>query len=150
MKALDFFTVVLSLPERNDRRVALEPRLREAGFVNWTYVVPPDTKRMKRGRRGFNTLGRRSCALGKRLALRLARRQFKPLLLLEDDAVFAPDFIQRLASLELPSDWAFFYLGCCHYAPPELVSSGLLRAHRAVDNHALPSTHRITGSHESH
>jgi hypothetical protein len=50
--------------------------------------------------------------------------------------VFAPDFHERLADIELPEDWGIFYLGCRHWQRPESAGQRLVRVTRALDTHA--------------
>jgi hypothetical protein len=59
------------------------------------------------------------------------------LLVLEDDAVFHPEFRERVAALSLPDDWQIFYFGCQHLETPAPVSPGLVRVKRALDTHAV-------------
>lgn len=56
--------------------------------------------------KGFKGLLQRANSLSFRFLLRLAQRRNSPaLLVIEDDAVFYPDFRERTAALELPDDW---------------------------------------------
>ncbi len=88
--------------------------------------------------KGFKGLPQRANSLSFRFLLRAAeRRQSPALLVLEDDAVFHPQFRERVAALALPDDWQIFYFGCQHLAPPKLVGDGLVRVSRALDTHAV-------------
>ena len=78
--------------------------------------------------KGFHALPQRAHSLSFRFVLRLAQRRNSPaLLVLEDDAVFHPEFRERVAALELPDDWQIFYFGCLHLESPRPVSPGLVR-----------------------
>lgn len=87
---------------------------------------------------GFKDKGRRANSLSFRFVIRQAeRRRFPALLVFEDDAVFHPEFRERVATLALPDDWQIFYFGCQHLETPKLVSPGLVRVTRALDTHAV-------------
>lgn len=139
---MDFTTafphrVYLSVPTRQDRREVLASRLRAAGVdAEWWPAL--DAQPMRGETRGFKTLAHRAHAVSVRLALRDARwRGFETILMLEDDAVFHPEFRERIAAVELPEDWGLFYLGCQHIETPECVSPGLVRVRRALDMQAV-------------
>ena len=129
------FRVFASLPERADRRAKLLPRLDAVDLTaRWIEPVPVESIR---DCHGFSTLRKRSCALTKRFALRLAQRAQAPALLyFEDDVIFHPQFAERIAAIELPDDWGIFYLGCQHCESPVPVAPGLVRVRRAFDFHA--------------
>ena len=99
---------------------------------------PAVDARALRHKRGFRGVAQRANSLSFRLLLRIVRRQNPAaLLVIEDDAVFHPQFRERVAALELPEDWQMFYFGCLHLAPPKRVSTGLVRVARALDTHAV-------------
>jgi hypothetical protein len=129
------FRVFASLPERADRRAALLPKLIALGLsARW---IKPVSVEFIREHRGFRSLRKRSCALTKRIALRLAQRERAPsLLYFEDDLAFHPQFSERMAAIELPDDWGIFYFGCQHCETPKPVLPGLVRVARAFDFHA--------------
>lgn len=132
------YCVFLSLWKRFDRRSALLPRLKRAGLGHAEWFEAIDANLMGGDSRGFVNVRKRSVALGKRLVLREAgQRKASSVLFLEDDVVFHPEFVKRLAALELPDDWGLFYFGCQHLEPPEPVSPGVVRVRRAYDNHAV-------------
>jgi len=126
----------VSLPRRQDRRACLQARMADAGVTaQWFRAL--DARRLRRWK-GFAGAPQRAHSLSFRLLLRAAqRRDSAALLVLEDDAVFHPEFRDRVAALELPDDWQIFYFGCQHLAPPTLVSAGLVRVRRALDTHAV-------------
>lgn len=96
-----------------------------------------DAKRLRRCK-GFKGLPQRANSLSFRFLLREARRRNSAgLLVIEDDAVFHPEFRTRVAALELPDDWQIFYFGCLHLAPPKRVNGGMVRVTRALDTHAV-------------
>lgn len=128
----------LSMRQREDRRAALLPRLAAAGLGDAEWFPAVEMEALRGDARHFSSVGKRSCALGKRLVLREAgRRKVPTVLFLEDDVVFHPEFAERIAHLDLPEDWGIFYLGCQHFEPPEYHSPGLVRVRRALDNHAI-------------
>ncbi len=137
MNAAELFPhrVFASLPHRMDRREKLLPRLESIGLpARWIVPVPVESIHEHRG---FRSLRKRSSAQTKRLALRQARRDHSPsLLYFEDDVVFHPEFVERIAALELPDDWGIFYFGCQHCETPVPVAPGLVRVTRAFDFHA--------------
>ena len=126
----------VSLPRRQDRRAWLQARMADAGVTaEWFRAV--DARRLRRWK-GFAGLPQRAHSISFRLLLRAAqRRDSAALLVLEDDAVFHPEFRDRVAALELPDDWQIFYFGCQHLAPPTRVNDGLVRVKRALDTHAV-------------
>jgi hypothetical protein len=126
----------VSLPRRMDRRAWLQARMADAGVsAQWFRAV--DARRLRRWK-GFAGLPQRAHSITFRLLLRTAQlRGSSALFVLEDDAVFHPEFRERVAALELPDDWQIFYFGCQHLAPPTRVSDGLVRVKRALDTHAV-------------
>ena len=129
--------VYLSVPARDDRREALAGQLRQAEVdAEWWPAL--DARAMGGVTRGFKTPAHRAHAVSVRLCLRHAgRRGLETILMLEDDAVFHPEFRERIAALELPADWGLFYLGCQHIETPEPVAPGLVRVRRALDMQAV-------------
>ena len=103
--------------------------------AQWFRAV--DARRLRRWK-GFAGLPQRAHSITFRLLLRAAQlRGSAALLVLEDDAVFHPEFRDRVAALKLPDDWQIFYFGCQHLAPPTRVNDGLVRVKRALDTHAV-------------
>ncbi len=126
----------VSLPRRQDRRAWLQARMADA-CISAQWVRAVDARRLRRWK-GFAGLPQRAHSITFRLLLRAAQlRGSAALLVLEDDAVFHPEFRDRVAALELPDDWQIFYFGCQHLAPPTRVSDGLVRVKRALDTHAV-------------
>ena len=126
----------ISLPRRRDRRGWLQARMADAGVTaEWFRAVDAQTLRRCKG---FKGLPQRANSLSFRFLLRAAsRRNSAGLLVIEDDAVFHPEFRERLAALELPDDWQIFYFGCQHLASPKRVNAGVVRVTRALDTHAV-------------
>jgi hypothetical protein len=130
----------VSLPRRTDRRAWLQARMADAG-VSAQWFCALDARRLRRWK-GFAGAPQRAHSLSFRLLLRAAQqRASAALLVLEDDAIFHPEFRDRVAALELPDDWQIFYFGCQHIAPPTRVSDGLVRVKRALDTHAVAFRH---------
>jgi Core-2/I-Branching enzyme len=140
----------INLGHREDRRFETEVRLNELGimaerfaavdsrFIRKTGEGDLDERGQKRGVRGYESAGRYALALTQRLAIREAARRNAPsVLLLEDDAVFHPNFHALTKAVELPEDWGIFYFGCTHNHPPEWAGSRVVRASWAVDTHAI-------------
>lgn len=93
--------------------------------------------RFVRNLRGYPTGGRYANALSHRIAIRRAKLAgAAAVLILEDDVVFAPDFEERVAKIELPSDWGIWYLGCRHWNRPTPIEPGLVRVAWGMDTHA--------------
>ncbi len=130
------FRAFISLEWRLDRRERLREQLSAAGFdAQWFPAI--HSGHVGRDIRGFLSPSKRAVALSKRFVLRAARKSgADSVLILEDDVVFHPEFAARVAALELPDDWAIFYLGCQHIETPVPVSPGLVRVNRALDGHA--------------
>jgi len=132
------YRVFVSRLAREDRRQTLMPRLTAIGLgdARWFPAIECDV--LKGDTRGFFSLAKRSCAIGKRLVLREAGRSRVPnVLFLEDDVVFHTEFNARVEALQLPDDWGLFYFGCQHAEPPQWISAGVVRINRALDMHAV-------------
>ena len=129
--------VYLSLKHRTDRRAALLPRLQGARILaDWFPAT--DGRDLRGGARGFLSAGRRALALTLRRVLREAeRRRAAAVFILQDDAVFHPDFARVAAALALPADWGMLYFGCQHIETPARHSPGVVRVRRALDAHAV-------------
>lgn len=129
--------VYLSLKHRTDRRAALLPRLQGARILaDWFPAT--DGRDLRGGARGLLSAGRRALALTLRRVLREAeRRRAAAVFILQDDAVFHPDFARLAAALALPADWGMFYFGCQHIETPVRHSPGVVRVRRALDAHAV-------------
>lgn len=137
------FQVYISHGERQDRRRALESQLRHHSMENAQWFSAVDCDIFKNDTRGFLNLPKRSLALGNRLLLRKAGKLgFPNLFFFEDDAVFHPEFSERISALELPDDWGIFYLGCQHMERPHFVAPGLVRVRQALDTHAFAVRNR--------
>jgi hypothetical protein len=126
----------ISLARRKDRRGWLQARMADAGIsAEWFRAVDAQGLRHPCG---FKDMGRRANSLSFRFLIRRAERQRSPaLLVFEDDAVFHPEFRERVTALALPEDWQIFYFGCQHLETPKPVSRGLVRVTRALDTHAV-------------
>ena len=135
----------INLGRRQDRRDAMEGRLEEAGITAERFPGIDASAYPERWERypdddyeGYESKGRYALALTKRLAVREAKRRGAPsILLLEDDAVFHPNFLRLLEAVELPDDWGIFYFGCAHSRKPEWAGSRVVKVDFAVDNHAV-------------
>ena len=130
------FRAFISLEWRADRRERLSEQLSGLGFdAQWFPAV--HAGHVGTDTRGYLSPSKRAVALSKRCVLRAARKSgADAVLIFEDDVVFHQEFIERIASIDLPDDWAIFYLGCQHIETPVLVSPGLVRVNRALDGHA--------------
>ena len=125
----------INLGRREDRRTELEFHLDQIGVTAQRF--PAIDSRFCRNPRGYESKGRYALALTIRLAIRKAKQQKAPaLLLLEDDAILHPNFRELISRLDLPNDWGIFYLGCQHTARPLPHRDGLVKVTRALDSHA--------------
>lgn len=128
--------VVLHLARRPDRLVNFRNRWRAAGLPVTPLILtatdqtanPPPDPRWKTFPHG--TYG---CWDSHIRALRTA---VAPVLILEDDVVFADYFAQALAELTLPPDWDICHLGGQHLLPPQPFVPGLVRPTRMLRSHA--------------
>lgn len=59
-----------------------------------------------------------------------------PHLVLEDDAVFGPNFLHTVAALDPPADWDLIFLGGQHIAQPLPYGAGLVVPSRIQRTHA--------------
>ena len=125
----------INLGRREDRRTELEFHLDQIGVTAQRF--PAIDSRFCRNPRGYENKGRYALALTIRLAIREAKQQKAPALLLpEDDAILHPNFRELISRLDLPDDWGIFYLGCQHTSRPLPHSDGLVKVTRALDSHA--------------
>jgi len=130
--------VFISRADRQDRREKLIPCLSAIGLHDTVWFQAIDCGLLKDDTRGFLSVAKRSCALGKRLVLRQARISgSSAILLLEDDVVFHPRFKFLIEQLDLPKDWGIFYFGCQHTEPPDWAGPSIVRVRRALDMHAV-------------
>ncbi len=126
----------INLGRRHDRRVETEYQLAFAGITAERFPAV-DARFVKRNR-GYESAGRYALALSQRLAIRKAMLAgAEAVLVLEDDVVFHPELVSRLAEIELPKDWGIFYLGCAHHKRPWPAGQGLVRTPYALDTHAF-------------
>ncbi len=126
----------INLGRRQDRRVETEWQLQKAGFS--AERLPAVDANFVKNPRGYESAGRYALALSQRLAIRKAMLAgAKAVLILEDDVVFHPEFLERLAGIELPEDWGIFYPGCAHHQRPSPAGPGLVRTPYALDTHAF-------------
>lgn len=131
---LPIFVISLSRAEQRRRRLHMQlNRLGVEDHVRWYDAIDgaslgdEDIRKhcSKRGYRGFSryrersfngtlTLGGLGCALSWKALLPDIVR---PTLVLEDDAVFHDDFINRFAFVrgDIPADWELLYLSCNPY-----------------------------------
>lgn len=107
---------LISLPERMDRRAALEKNLRE---INWTWPWPEwfqavDARRLPLPDGWTAGAGAWGCMESHRRVLELAIVDgVERLLVLEDDVQFAPNFMERANSVlaAIPVDWDAVFFG---------------------------------------
>ncbi len=125
----------LNLARRQDRRAQTEVQFREIDLEVQRF--PAVDASWLQSMRGYETKPRYALALTTRMLLRKAMREkASALLIFEDDVVLAPDFVERVSELELPDDWAMFYLGTQHHLRPTTVEKGLVKVGYALDAHA--------------
>jgi hypothetical protein len=138
---MDFNTTIplryyINLGRRQDRRIETEIALAQAGISAERF--PAVDARFVRKNRGYASAGRYALALSQRLALRSASlKKADAVLILEDDVVFHPQLLERLAEIELPDDWGIFYFGCAHRKRPWPAGPRLVRTPYALDTHAF-------------
>ena len=126
----------INLGRRQDRRVETEWQLHRAGIT--AERLPAVDANFVRNSRGYESAGRYALALTQRLAIRKAMLAgATAVLVLEDDVVFHPEFLERIAEIEMPEDWGIFYPGCAHHKRPVSAGSGLVRTPYALDTHAF-------------
>lgn len=128
--------ICLNLDRREDRRRHASEMFR-MHHLRVRRLAATDGQRCRR-LRGWPSAAHRGCALSWRRALRIARREGWPaVLVFEDDIVFHDDFGTIVAALQVPDDWDMLYFGCLHIERPVRVNSGLVKVTRALDTHAL-------------
>lgn len=134
----------LNLGRRDDRRSGMERRLHRANISAERFPAIDSRNYQEKWEKssgsikGYESPGRYSLALTKRLAVREAkRRKSNSVLLLEDDVIFHPNFKCLVSSIDVPDDWQILYFGCAHTQSPTWVGPRVVRVRNAVDNHAV-------------
>jgi hypothetical protein len=129
--------VVISLPERTERRAQLLAALPQP----WPF--PPLTVvegvRAERPAWFKSSPGAYGCAQAHLKVLRSAwERGVQSTLILEDDAVFVPDFTARWRKVadRIPRDWSMVMLGGQHITAPQPVGSSIVRCVETRRTHA--------------
>lgn len=155
MSFLDHFdrTVVISLPERSDRRAKLMANLRECGLAEhrdifWQDAVNGRLEQIPPWwQQGPGAWGCRASHLESLLAAQ--RDGVERLLIIEDDACFhhrAGEWLDMLMPL-LPADWDMFFLGGQHMMAPHATHDPrLLRGKGITRTHAYAVPRRAFGS----
>jgi GR25 family glycosyltransferase involved in LPS biosynthesis len=147
--------LVISLPRRTDRRdrIATALRTENVSFefvdgvrVEFENVLPEEYaelgwqgKEWITDRKGY-IAGTSGCRRAHQLCLELAEaRGAESLLILEDDAVFLADWLERYraATSELPAGWWQMYLSGTPFNPVEKFSERLNRLHGAWQTTAI-------------
>ncbi|MGY8649110.1 MAG: hypothetical protein ACKVLL_17355, partial [Verrucomicrobiales bacterium] len=125
----------INLGRREDRRTELEWHLHQVGVTAKRF--PAIDSRFCRSERGYENKGRYALALTIRLAIRKAKQEKAPsLLLFEDDVILHPNFNELIKLVDLPENWEIFYLGCQHKSRPEVINCNLVKVRKALDSHA--------------
>ncbi len=146
-------TVVISLPERGDRRAKLMANLRACGLAEHRDILWQDAVNGRLEKipswwaQGPGAWGCRASHLA---ALRAAQRDgVERLLIIEDDACFHPraaEWLDMLMPL-LPADWDFLFLGGQHMkAPSPTTDPRLLRGTAITRTHAYAVPRRAFAS----
>jgi hypothetical protein len=126
----------LNLARRQDRRTLAEDQFRSIALRVERF--PAVDACWVKELRGHDTKARYALALTTRLLLRrMIQQKATSVLIFEDDVVLAPDFVERVETLELPEDWGMFYLGAQHHIRPVAVGRGLVRVGLALDAQAF-------------
>lgn len=137
--------IVINLARRVDRRKAFLARWKERGLADVELIVfqatdhpqlPVPDDRWS----GFPE-GAWACWDSHYRAL---RRASGVALVLEDDAVFAPDFEAKLSALVLPPGWDVVHLGGQHLLEPEPVVPGIVKPRWTLRSHAYLAAHPQT------
>ncbi len=119
MRSPDLTATVITLPERTDRLHAFLDRYHATALTHVPLVITP-------GRPGGDT----GCLAAHRTAL---TGRVGPLLVLEDDACFTPDFTPHVHP---PSGWDIAWLGGQHRARPRDHDDMWVAPTRLVRTHA--------------
>ena len=146
-------TVVISLPERGDRRARLMANMRECGLAEHRDILWQDAVNGRLCRipdwwaQGPGAWG---CRLSHLEALVAAQRDgVERLLIIEDDACFhhrAAEWLNLLMPL-LPADWDMFFLGGQHMKEPRPTRDPrLLRGTGITRTHAYAVPRRAFGN----
>jgi GR25 family glycosyltransferase involved in LPS biosynthesis len=125
----------LNLGQREDRRTELEWHLDQVGVTATRF--PAIDARFYKKKSAYHDPTPYAKALTHRLAIRRARQEgHEAVLLLEDDVVLHPNFLDLINQTELPDDWGVLHLGCHHITRPEWAGTRILRVDQARDTHA--------------
>lgn len=131
--------VLINLARRTDRLENFQVRWVEAGMAETPVRVLEATDEIRTGRPpdprwASYPVGSYGCWDSHIRAL--AGIEFGPVLILEDDAVFAENFSAALHALSAPSDWEVLHLGGQHVIRPFPVTPGLVSPRRLFRSHA--------------
>lgn len=114
---------VVNLPERRDRRRALERELQSLGLsssrVQFFSAIRPASKGE------FSSIGARGCYESHLQILREARESGRSVLILEDDCTFDLDALECVT----PMTWDIFYGGYYPADPTDLATSDIIGSH---------------------
>jgi hypothetical protein len=140
---IDWFdrVVVISLQRREDRRKDFFDRLHAARWpFHWPEVFAAvDGHAVPKPQGWADGAGAWGCMQSHRQVLERAIMDgVRSLLILEDDALPADDFAERIDSFlaSVPADWSQLMLGGQHVQPPESIAPGLVRVQEAHRTHA--------------
>ncbi len=131
------YVTCINLARRPDRRLRAWGQFRKEG-LKVERLVAVDALGVSEAR-GFHHVGARACAASHRMAWRAARKAgAEAVLVFEDDVVLAPEFLAKVAALEVPDDWDVIYLGCTLREAPEDLGGGVVRVRgKTWDWHAM-------------
>jgi hypothetical protein len=146
MRLNDFFERIycINLPERRDRRERCEQIFEELEIeVEMVRAMPgPATWRpdfYPHPMRAFD--GVAGCTQVHLQILSSAyANMHESILILEDDCEFAPNFVHRFNTLDIPGDWRMFYLGGMYNDSgnlPERVNNDVARIYSMMSSHAV-------------
>lgn len=115
---------IINLPERTDRRRAMDRELANANLLSDPRVAYFEASR-PRDAGSFTSIGARGVYQSQRSILRDAAAAGRSVLILEDDCAFEPGVAER----EIPGEWDIFYGGYSAADPADLQTSDIQGAH---------------------
>ena len=131
------FKAIVSMPSCSDRLYKLQEQLSRFGINDAECVHPvpvADINLHEFPHLPKDKLPYVSQTLTLRGIIREAKKRgASSTWLMEDDAVFHPEFLQLVRMIRVPNNWKFFYLGGAYYENAVRINEALLQPDRILD-----------------
>jgi hypothetical protein len=133
--------VVISLPQRSERRWKLHEKLCKMGITDLVCEHPVPVSEITGTQYSHlpkTALPYVSQILTLQKLLKESRvKGRKAIWILEDDAAFHPEFHDRVRRLRVPNNWQFLYLGGAYYDEVIRINESLVSPNKILDLHSV-------------